>query len=274
MRAHGIRVYCLLVLRRGAGFDMDYENITTDSQLQDYCRELATAKSIAFDTEFVSEHTYRPVLCLVQVAAGGRLAVIDALSVNDMDPFWEAILADGHETVVHAGRGEMEFCLQATGRLPAQLSMCRLPPPSWGRSIRPALARWSRRFSACRRPSMKRAPIGSGDLCRSDRSNMPWTTPCICRRFATRSTSNSANSAGWAGWTKKWPTGRRTCTARSCMIVGGEFRATPVWTPAAWPSSASCGSGAMPRRSAAISLPGGCCATISSSSLPGGRRPT
>ena len=61
---------------------MDYQNITTDSQLRDYCRELAGAGSIAFDTEFVSEHTYRPVLCLVQVAAGERLAVIDALAVE------------------------------------------------------------------------------------------------------------------------------------------------------------------------------------------------
>ena len=38
-----------------------------------------------------------------------------------MRPFWEAVLAAGHETIVHAGRGEMEFCLQATGRLPERL---------------------------------------------------------------------------------------------------------------------------------------------------------
>ncbi len=100
---------------------MDYQDITTDAQLRDYCGELASAPAIAFDTEFVSEHTYRPVLCLVQVAAGGRLAVIDALAVADMKPFWEAIVAAGHETVVHAGRGEMEFCLHAVERLPERL---------------------------------------------------------------------------------------------------------------------------------------------------------
>jgi ribonuclease D len=100
---------------------MDYENITTDSQLRDYCSELAQSPSIAFDTEFVSEHTYRPVLCLVQVASGGRLAVIDALAIADMKPFWDAILGQGHEIVVHAGRGEMEFCLQAVGQMPERL---------------------------------------------------------------------------------------------------------------------------------------------------------
>ena len=97
---------------------MQYENITTDRQLEDYCREIAGSESIAFDTEFVSEHTYRPVLCLVQVAADGKLAVIDALAVEDLTPFWETLVAGDHETIVHAGRVEMEFCLQAVERQP------------------------------------------------------------------------------------------------------------------------------------------------------------
>lgn len=100
---------------------MNYEDITTDEQLGHYCRKIARAETIAFDTEFVSEHTYRPVLCLIQVAADGQLAVIDAMTVRDVTPFWEAIAAPGHETIVHAGRGEVEFCLQAIGRQPANL---------------------------------------------------------------------------------------------------------------------------------------------------------
>lgn len=100
---------------------MRYENLTTDGRLGEYCRGLAQAESIAFDTEFVSEHTYRPVLCLVQVAAQGRLAVIDAMAVEDLTPFWEAVAQPGHRTIVHAGRGELEFCLEAIGRRPAGL---------------------------------------------------------------------------------------------------------------------------------------------------------
>ena len=61
------------------------------------------------------------MLCLIQVAAGGRLAVIDALAVADLRPFWETIAAEGHETIIHSGRGELEFCLQAIDRLPARL---------------------------------------------------------------------------------------------------------------------------------------------------------
>jgi ribonuclease D len=100
---------------------VQYHDITTDEQLRQYCQMLVCAKSIAFDTEFVSEHTYRPVLCLIQVSADDEMAVIDPIEIGDVTPFWEAIAAPGHETIVHAGRGEVEFCLLAIGRRPAQL---------------------------------------------------------------------------------------------------------------------------------------------------------
>lgn len=100
---------------------MPYRSITTAAQLSAYCQELAHVPSIAFDTEFVAEDTFRPVLCLVQVSAAGQLAVIDSLAVGDMRPFWEVLAAPGHQTVVHSGRGEVEFCIQAVGQPPAEL---------------------------------------------------------------------------------------------------------------------------------------------------------
>lgn len=100
---------------------MEYEDITTAEQLRHYCRKLSRAKTIAFDTEFVSEHTYRPVLCLIQVAADGEMAVIDPVTIDDVTPFWEVVAAPGHETIVHAGRGEMEFCWLAVGKWPEKL---------------------------------------------------------------------------------------------------------------------------------------------------------
>jgi ribonuclease D len=100
---------------------VQHDHITTDDALRQFCRDLAGAPSIAFDTEFVSEHTYRPQLCLVQVATRDRLAVIDPLALQDMKPFWELLAASGHETIVHAGREELLFCLQSTGKRPANL---------------------------------------------------------------------------------------------------------------------------------------------------------
>lgn len=82
---------------------------------------LAAADSIAFDTEFVSEDTYRSELCLIQVAAAGRLAVVDPIAVGETAPFWERLAAEGHETIVHAGREELVFSLSIIGRRPARL---------------------------------------------------------------------------------------------------------------------------------------------------------
>jgi ribonuclease D len=98
-----------------------YDWITSDSELQQYCSDLAKTTVIGFDTEFVSEDTYRPHLCLVQVAAAGRLAVIDPLAVRDLTPFWQVVAAPGHETVVHAGREELLFCAAAVGQRPSEL---------------------------------------------------------------------------------------------------------------------------------------------------------
>jgi ribonuclease D len=76
---------------------------------------------IGFDTEFVSEDTYRPDLCLIQVALGQELAVIDPRQVRDVAPFWEALCTGDHVTIVHAGREEFRFCLQAIGQRPRRL---------------------------------------------------------------------------------------------------------------------------------------------------------
>ncbi len=95
--------------------------ITTAAELASFCAQLRTAETIAFDTEFVSEDTYRSDLCLVQVAIPGQLAVIDTVAVRDLAVFWDAIVAGDHQTVVHAGREELVFCLDATGRRPARL---------------------------------------------------------------------------------------------------------------------------------------------------------
>lgn len=99
---------------------MTHETIETAEQLDVLCSELAGAGRIGVDTEFVSEDTYRPQLCLVQIATDDRLAVIDTMAVEDLTPFWSLLADGGLTTVVHAGREELGFCLTAVGRRPAQ----------------------------------------------------------------------------------------------------------------------------------------------------------
>jgi ribonuclease D len=100
---------------------VSHQVVTSGTGLEALCRQMASAGTIAFDTEFVSEDTYRPELCLVQVAVERDLYLIDPLEVDDLTPFWEALAAPGHKTLVHAGRQELLFCLDAVGRPPHEL---------------------------------------------------------------------------------------------------------------------------------------------------------
>jgi ribonuclease D len=100
---------------------VQYEFIASQRELLDFCDAAANAAMIAFDTEFVSEDSYRPELCLVQVAADDRLAVIDPYPLEDLAPFWQLLARPGHITVVHAGREELRFCLHCVGQAPYNL---------------------------------------------------------------------------------------------------------------------------------------------------------
>lgn len=100
---------------------MDFNSVTSDQGLAQLCEDLSAASAIAFDTEFISENSYRPELCLVQVAHGGALAIIDPLTISDMRPFWRTLAEGDHQTIVHAGREEVAFSIHSIGAVPANL---------------------------------------------------------------------------------------------------------------------------------------------------------
>jgi ribonuclease D len=100
---------------------VSHESITSSAGLADLCDRLAAAERIGIDTEFVSEDTFHPELCLVQVVTEGLTAVIDPYSVADLRPFWELLAKDSHVTIIHAAREEVNFSLKAIDALPANL---------------------------------------------------------------------------------------------------------------------------------------------------------
>ena len=95
---------------------LQYDSINTVDELEQFCEEIADCKQIGFDTEFVSEETYRPQLCLIQVAAGDRLAIIDPEYVEDTTSFWNLLTEPGRTVIAHAAREECRFCYRFTGK--------------------------------------------------------------------------------------------------------------------------------------------------------------
>lgn len=95
--------------------------ITSPDALQQLCTRLGKAPIIGIDTEFVSEDTYHPELCLIQVATADDLAAIDPLAFEDLTPFWQTMVSGDHVTVLHAGREELNFFLRASKEVPKDL---------------------------------------------------------------------------------------------------------------------------------------------------------
>ncbi len=122
---------------------MQYDYISSDQQLQSFCDRETGDSPVYFDTEFVSEDTYLPELCLIQVAVDDQLAIIDPLALTSIKPFWELIAKNGRQTVVHAGREEFRFCWRAVQQRPSDLFDVQLAagligleyPASYGKLI-------------------------------------------------------------------------------------------------------------------------------------------
>ena len=67
--------------------DAQYEYIDNQAALIDLCDDLAQADVITVDTEFVRTRTLNPLLGLLQVFDGKRLALIDPVAINDLTAF-------------------------------------------------------------------------------------------------------------------------------------------------------------------------------------------
>ena len=94
-----------------------FSYITNPESLHQLCEKIAAQKLVAFDTEFVAEDSYRPELCLVQVATLDEIAIIDPYTCTDLTPFWESLVDPETTVIVHAGREETLFCYRATRKL-------------------------------------------------------------------------------------------------------------------------------------------------------------
>ena len=100
---------------------MSHESITSPAKLAALCSRLASADRIGIDTEFVSEYTHRPELCLLQFATRERCVAVDPYAVTKLDAWWELMADSKTAVIVHGGREEVRFCLTHCGRPPGRL---------------------------------------------------------------------------------------------------------------------------------------------------------
>ena len=95
--------------------------VANESDFLKSCEKIAKSNVFGFDTEFVSEESFRPELCLVQVATPEDLFVIDAIAIGSLGAFWDLVTDGKRNVIVHAGREEIRICQHLSGKPPARL---------------------------------------------------------------------------------------------------------------------------------------------------------
>lgn len=94
------------------------ELINTNEKFANFCKILENQKFITVDSEFLREHYYYPMLCLLQVGYDGGAAVIDPIANLDMTPFFAILDNADIVKVFHAGKQDVEIFYNLTGKLP------------------------------------------------------------------------------------------------------------------------------------------------------------
>lgn len=108
--------------------------ISNHEDFLELCDHIRASGIVAFDTEFVSENSYRPELGLLQFATRDRCVAVDPLAVQELGSWWE-IMADKDTLVlVHGGQAEIRFCLHAIGQPPQNLYDMQVAEGFRGRS--------------------------------------------------------------------------------------------------------------------------------------------
>ena len=95
--------------------------ITGASELDEVVSGSRAEGVIGMDTEFLREKTYRAKLCLVQVATGDNIYLIDPLQGLDLGAVAELIGDPEIEILVHAGKQDFELFHEEYGVVPANV---------------------------------------------------------------------------------------------------------------------------------------------------------
>jgi ribonuclease D len=95
--------------------------ISTSNELTAPMQQLAASGYIAVDTEFNRTNTYRPELCLVQIAGQDQVALVDMLSDCDFQPLRQLLAEAPALKLFHAAKQDMEALLLTCDFLPNRI---------------------------------------------------------------------------------------------------------------------------------------------------------
>jgi ribonuclease D len=111
---------------------LKYQLIETEESLIDICDRFKGAAWLAIDTEFEREKTFYPELCLIQVATADEVAVIDPLTIDNLQPLFDLLYESSITKVFHAARQDLEIFFNLQRAIPQPLFDTQIAAPLMG----------------------------------------------------------------------------------------------------------------------------------------------
>jgi ribonuclease D len=100
-------------MRAQATSGRDVTPLATSSEIATAAATARETGRLGIDTEFMSEGRYRALLCLVQIAVGDRVLLIDPLNGVDVAPVAQLLADPAIEVILHAGRQDVAILRRA-----------------------------------------------------------------------------------------------------------------------------------------------------------------
>jgi ribonuclease D len=100
---------------------MEYQNIETAEQLQQFATDNQHISWIGFDTEFVGEKRFYPTLCLIQAITENGIYVIDTMVLQNIDLFLQILQNEAITKITHAGDNDYRVLHSLYGIMPKNI---------------------------------------------------------------------------------------------------------------------------------------------------------
>ena len=100
---------------------MDYQIITTDDELAEYCASSLDVAYLALDTEFIRTRTWFPQCGLIQMCNGKQTVLVDPLEITQWQPFKELLVAPTVVKVLHSCSEDLEVFMHLLETVPKPL---------------------------------------------------------------------------------------------------------------------------------------------------------
>ena len=96
--------------------------ISTYEELERFCERASSYPVLAVDTEFLRERTYRPKLCLIQLATSADdIVAVDPIAITDLTPIARLFKDPSIVKVIHACSQDLEVIDGAMGCVPTPM---------------------------------------------------------------------------------------------------------------------------------------------------------